>query len=505
MSPICEWFTFSPGRSRQLPQARFPRPQKISHRSPCTLHLVVGFKWRQIEALANAVRKEEHVPVSCNKHRVAPENNSPGRLSVLPWASALLALWVGLSNGCREKKVESAAPAPPEVEVVQVAPQDVPITKEWVATLKGLVNSDIRSKVSGYLLKQNYTNGAAVAKGTLLFEIDPRPFQAEVDQAKANVEQARGALEQAKAGLLEAKADQQKREAGLGKTEIDVTRYTPLAKAKAISQEELDNAVQANLAAKAQVEAAKASVATASATIDARASAVDAAQAALEIAQLNLGFTQINSPINGIAGIANAQVGDLVGPQTPTPLTTISTADPILAQFAASEQEYLSAIRYAGRSSPATRDALRRLSFDLVLADGSVYPRKGRLQYIDREVDVRTGSISIQIAFPNPGNVLRPGGYGTVKAVVRTQKGALAVPQRALTELQGRYMVAVVGDQNRITLRQVKPGEQVGSLWVVDGGLHAGERVVVEGTQKVREGIQVVPKPYESQVGKATK
>jgi membrane fusion protein (multidrug efflux system) len=416
---------------------------------------------------------------------------------VLPWASALLALSVPLSNGCREKKVESAAPAPPEVEVVQVAPQDVPITKEWVATLNGLVNSDIRSKVSGYLLKQNYTNGAAVAKGTLLFEIDPRPLQAEVDQAKANLEQAQGAEEEAQAGLLEAKADQQKREAGLGKTEIDVTRYTPLAKAKAISQEELDNAVQANLAAKAQVEAAKASVASAAATIDARASAIVAAQAALDNAQLNLGFTKITSPISGIAGIASAQVGNLVGPQTVTPLTIVSTTNPILAQFAPSEQEYLSAIRYAGRSSPATRDALRRLSFDLVLADGSVYPRKGRLQYIDREVDVRTGTINMQVAFPNPGNVLRPGGYGVVRSVVRIQKGALAVPQRALIELQGRYMLAVVGDQNRVTLREVKTGEQVGSLWVIEEGLKAGERVVVEGTQKVKEGMQVVPKPYE--------
>ncbi|HWT80260.1 MAG TPA: biotin/lipoyl-binding protein, partial [Candidatus Methylomirabilis sp.] len=199
----------------------------------------------------------------------------------------------------------------------------MPITKEWVGTLKGLVNSDIRSKVSGYLLKQNYTNGATVGKGTLLFEIDPRPFQAEVDQAKANLEEARGAVEQAQASLLEAKANEQKFEAGLGKTEIDVTRYTPLAKVKAISQEELDNAVQANRAAKAQVEAGKASVATAAATIDARKSAVEAAQAALANAQLNLGYTKITSPISGIAGIANAQLGDLVGPQTVTPLTTV--------------------------------------------------------------------------------------------------------------------------------------------------------------------------------------
>jgi membrane fusion protein (multidrug efflux system) len=409
---------------------------------------------------------------------------------------ALVALSAALSSGCVEKKVESAAPPPPEVEVVQVVPHDVPITKQWVATLQGLVNADIRAQVSGYLIKQNYVNGTAVSKGTVLFEIDPRPFQAEVSQAKANVEQARSALEEAKATLMEAKATEQKTEAGLGKTEIDVKRFTPLAAAKAISQQELDTAVQTNLAAKAQVEAAKASISTAEATIEARQAAIAAAQAALQAAQLNLGFAHVRSAIGGIAGIANVQVGTLVGPQTPTPLTTVSTANPILAQFAASEQEYLTAVKSTGKSSAGARTALRTLSFELVLADGSIYPHKGRLQYIDRDVDVRTGSITIQIAFPNPGNVLRPGGYGTVKTVVKTEKGALEVPQRALTELQGRYMAAVVGDQNKVTLRQVTPGDQVGSMWVIKDGLRAGERVVAEGTQKVREGIQVVAKPY---------
>jgi len=437
------------------------------------------------------------VPVCRKRYHTGFENNSPGPLSLPPWALTLFALSILIGNGCKEKKVESTTPAPPEVEVIRVAPQDVPITKEWVATLKGFVNADIRSKVSGYLLRQDYVNGTVVSKGTLLFEIDPRPFQAEVDQAKANLEEARGALAQARAGLLEAKANQQKTEAAQGKTEIDVKRYTPLAKAKAISQEELDNAQQANLAANAQVDAAKASVSTASATIDARSASVDAARAALENAQLNLGYTKIVSPINGIAGIANAQVGDLVGPTTPTPLTTVSTADPILAQFAAAEQEYLSVVRGTGKTTSAAQAAVKRLNFDLVLADGTEFPYKGRLQYIDREVDVRTGSINIQVAFPNPGNVLRPGGYGTIRSVVRTQRSAIAVPQRALTELQGRYMVAVVGDQDKVTIRQVKPGEQVGSLWVIQDGLKAGERIVVEGTQKVKEGMQVVPKPYE--------
>jgi membrane fusion protein (multidrug efflux system) len=368
-----------------------------------------------------------------------------------------------------------------------------------------LVNADIRAQVSGYLLKQSYVNGAAVSKGTVLFEIDPRTFQAAVSQAKANIAQAQGALEEAKAALLEAKANEQKNEAVLGKTEIDVKRYTPLAAAKAISQQELDTAVQANLAAKAQVDAARASVSTAEATIDARKAAIAAAQAAMQTAQLNLGFTHVKSEINGIAGIANAQVGDLVGPQTPTLLTTVSTANPILAQFAASEQEYLMAVKSTKGSTRDARTALRTLSFDLVLADGSTYPHKGRLQYIDREVDVRTGTINFQIAFPNPGNVLRPGGYGTVKTVVKTERGALEVPQRALSELQGRYMAAVVGDQNKVAIRQVTPGDQVGSMWVVKDGLRAGERVVAEGTQKVREGIEVVPKPYNPSPADKTK
>jgi membrane fusion protein (multidrug efflux system) len=414
-----------------------------------------------------------------------------------PLLCAILSAALLITCGCSEKKVEAVSPKPPQVEVVEVVPQDVPITREWVATLQGLVNSDVRSQVSGYLLRQDYVNGASVKKGQLLFEIDPRPFQAVVDQAKANLEQARGAVEQAKATLEEAKANQQKAEAELGKTDIDVKRYTPLAQARAISQQELDNAVQANLAAKAQVEAGKASVSTAVAAISARESSVAAAQAAVESAQVNLGFTKVTSLVTGIAGIANAQVGNSVGPQSPTPLTTVSTADPILAQFAASEQEYLRAIRANGGSTAGAQAALRALTFHLILADSSVYPQTGRLQYIDREVDVRTGSINIQIAFPNPGNVLRPGGYGTVRAIVRTEKGALVVPQRALSELQGRYLAAVVGADGKVAFREVKPGDQVGSLWVVRQGLNAGDRVVAEGTQKVREGMQVEAVPYK--------
>jgi membrane fusion protein (multidrug efflux system) len=419
-----------------------------------------------------------------------------------PWLCAVLAVCVAFTSGCGEKKVAKAAPAPVEVEVVSVTPEDVPVTRQWVATLKGSVSTDIRSQVSGYLTKQDYVDGAVVAKGATLFEVDPRTFQASVDQAKADLAQARSALQQANAALDEAKANQQRADAELGKTEIDVTRYTPLAKQRAISQQELDNAVQANLAAKAQLEASKASVGTATANIDARKAAVAAAQARVDNAQLNLGFTRVVSPITGVAGIANAQLGDLVGPQSPNALTTVSTADPILAQFAASEQEYLRAVKYGGGDSAGAQAALSHLVFDLVLADGSVYPQKGHLHSVDREVDVRTGSINVQIAFPNPGNVLRPGGYGTVRSVVNVQKGALTVPQRAVTELQGRYLAAVVSNDNRVSLRPVKPGERYGPSWVIDSGLNAGERVVAEGTQKVRDGQQVTQKPYSAEVNK---
>jgi len=420
---------------------------------------------------------------------------------------SIVAVTAVLAAGCgKEKKgdADRAVQPAPDVEVVQVTPQDVPITKEWVAVLKGSVDANIRSQVAGYLLKQVYTNGAFVRKGDLLFEIDPRPFQAGVDQAQANLEQAKGAVDQARASLEEAKANQQRAEAELIKTENDVTRYTPLAKNRAIPQQDLDNAVQANMAAKAQVEASKASVSTAAAAITARQASVVAAQAALEGAQLNLGFTKVTSLIDGVAGIATGQVGDLVGPQSPNPLTTVSTVDPILAQFSASEQEYLKATSSMGGSTAKTEAVLRALSFDLILADGSVYPQKGRLQYVDRQVDERTGSINIQVAFPNSGYVLRPGGYGNIKAVVRTQRGALAVPQRSVTELQGRNMVAVVSSDSKVEIRQIKTGDKVGALWVVEDGLKAGDQVVAEGTQKVRDGMQVNPKPYQSDAKKAS-
>src|SRR6266581_4034484 len=374
----------------------------------------------------------------------------------------------------------------PDVEVVQVAQQDVPIYSEWIGTLDGMVNATIKAQVAGYLRKQHYTEGALVTQGQVLFEIDARPFQAALDQAKGEMAKAHAQLVQANAQLAQAEANQ-------GKTQLDVDRYIPLAKAQAISAQDLDNAVQNNLAAKAQVAAAKAGIAVAKAAIVAAKAVVEAAKAQVATATLTLGFTTIQSPIEGIAGIATAQVGDLVGPTSGT-LTTVSTLDPIKVYFTASEQEYLTSVRQhptaTARAAVQTQAAL-----ELLLADGTTYPQKGTFFVADREVNVQTGAIRLAGLFPNPGNVLRPGQYGRVRAVTSQREGALLVPQRAVTELQGRYQVAVVDSENTINFRTVKVGERVGPLWIIEEGVHPGERVVVEGLQKVRPGMPVYPRP----------
>jgi membrane fusion protein, multidrug efflux system len=382
----------------------------------------------------------------------------------------------------------------PEVEVVQVAQQDVPISSEWIGTLEGMVNATIKAQVTGYLRKQHYTEGALVTQGQVLFEIDPRPFQAALDQAKGELAKAQGQLVQANAQLVQANAQLAQAEANQGKTQLDVDRYIPLAKAQAISAQDLDNAVQNNLAAKAQVAAAKAGIEVAKAAIVAAKAVVEAAKAAVATATLNLGFTTIQSPIEGIAGIATAQVGDLVGPNSGT-LTTVSTLDPIKVYFTTSEQAYLN---FARRNPTAAerRAATKRLELELVLADGTTYPHKGTFFVADREVNVQTGAIRLAGLFPNPENVLRPGQYGRVRAVTNQREGALLVPQRAVSELQGRYQVAVVDSENKITIRTVKVGERVGTMWVIEEGLHPGERVVVEGVQKVRPGMAVHPTPF---------
>jgi RND family efflux transporter MFP subunit len=367
------------------------------------------------------------------------------------WLGVLMSIsLLVLGAGCEEKKqTPTAAAQPPEVEVVQVTQQDVPVYSEWIGTTDGLVNAKIRAQVSGYLLKQTYQEGKTVRKGDLLFEIDPRPFKAALDQAVAQLAMAK---------------------AKLGKTELDVKRYTPLARESAISQQELDDAVQANLAAKGGVQSA---------------------EAAVEQARLNLDFTRIVSPIDGIAGTAIVQLGDLVGPSTTGELTTVSTVNPIKVNFPISEKEYMEAVQSKEQKGRDAGDMV----LELILADGSVFPQRGKLYFADRQVEVKTGTIRLAALFPNPGDLLRPGQFARVRALTETRKNALLVPQRAVTELQGGFQVAVVGPDNKVAIRNVKAGARVGSQWVIDEGLKPGERVVVDGVQKVREGQVVNPKP----------
>jgi len=372
--------------------------------------------------------------------------------------------------------------------VAPVQQRDVPVYREWIGTLDGMVNAAIRAQVTGYLLRQNYSEGSFVRKGQLLFEIDPRPFQAAVDQAQGQLAQANAQVAQAKSQLVDAQARLVSAEANQQKGQLDVDRYIPLAQLQAITQQEFDNAKQNNLSAKAQVEAAKAQTETAKAQIQAANAAVEAAKAAVETARINLSFTQLTSPIDGIAGVAQIQIGNLVSPSSAV-ITTVSTLDPIKANFTAGEQEYLSLTRGGGND-------LGKLQLELILADGSAYSHKGKFSFADRQVNQSTGAIQLTGLFPNPGNRLRPGQYGRVRAAIGTSAGALLVPQPAVSELQGTYQVAVLDDANKVSVEVVKVGDRVGSMWVIREGLKPGQRVVVEGVQKAVPGTTVNPKPF---------
>src|SRR5215831_18284871 len=410
--------------------------------------------------------------------------------------SAIVIALLIVGGGSKSKeKAPAAAPPPANVEVAQVESQNVPIYSEWIGSLDGMVNAEIRAQVTGYLLRQSYKEGSFVRKGQLLFEIDPRPFQAALDQAKGDLARAQAQLAQANSQLLRAQAQLAQAEANQVKAQLDADRYTPLAKEKAVTAQELDNAVQANIAAKAQVKAASAGVETAKSAIVAANAAVEASRATVKTAELNLSFTKITSPIDGVAGIAQAQVGNLIQPNGAA-LTTVSTLDPIKVYFTLSEQEYLS---YTKRNSIQSNwgAGAKGLELELVLADGSIYGRKGRFFVADRQVDQKTGAIRLAGVFPNPGNTLRPGQYGRVRAVTGMKGGALLVPQRAVSELQGGYRVAVVGSDNRVSVRPVKVGDRCGTMWVIEDGLKPGERVVAEGTQKVRPDAMVNPIPFK--------
>jgi RND family efflux transporter MFP subunit len=402
--------------------------------------------------------------------------------------SALVVLATLLSTiGCSATASAPGGFPPPVVEVVAVEQKDIPTYREWIGTLDGYVNAPIKAQVNGYLLRQNYIEGSFVGKGQLLFEIDPRPFQAAVDQAEGQLAQANGQLATAKAQLIQARANLTSAEASQRRTQLDVEKYTPLAKAKAVTQQDLDNATQNNLSAVAQVKASQAAIETSQAQIEAAEAGVQAAKANVETARYNLGFTRLTSPIDGIAGMAASQVGTLVGPASAA-VTTVSTLDPIRANFTVSEQEYLSFSRQSGIE-------VSKLPLDLILSDGTTYGKKGRFFFADREVNQNTGSIQLTALFPNLGNILRPGQYAKVRAVLGIKQGALLVPQRSITELQGSYQAAVVDPQNKVSIVNVKPGERIGTLWVIDEGLKAGDRVVAEGVQKVGPGATVVPQP----------
>ena len=347
------------------------------------------------------------------------------------------------------KTEQVATPAPPIVEVIEVIQKDVPIYQQWVGTLDGMVNAKILAQVSGYLVKQHYQEGQAIKKGQLLYEIDPKIFQATLDGARGNLARQEAVLKTAK---------------------LDLERVERLLPERAVSVRDRDNAVGREASALAEVFAAK---------------------AAVESAQLQLGFSKIVAPIDGIAGISKAQLGNLVGPGSANAeLTTISQLDPIKAFIPLSEQEYL---QFARDKLNSHQDGQ---GLQLILADGSVYPQQGKFFFADREVNIQTGTIQVAILFPNPDNLLRPGQYAKVRAVVKHKSAALLVPQRAVGEMQGRHLVAVVKADNTVELRPVKAAEVIGSEWLIDEGLQAGERVIVEGIQKVRPGTTVDPKPF---------
>ena len=374
------------------------------------------------------------------------------------YKSIAACLIVAASLGCKsEASSSSAAQAVPEMQVTEVTQQDVPVYSEWVGSTDGTVNASIRAQVTGYLMKRNYGEGAFVRQGFVLFELDPRKFQAAVNQA-------RGQLAQARAQMV--------------KTGLNVKRDTPLAKTGAISQKELDDSIQDHAGASANVAAAEAS---------------------LEEALLNLSFTKIVAPIDGIVGIAKAQVGDLVGPESGE-LTSISTLDPIRVYISLSEQEYLAVaekIKEHYAHAENGRDSLTKpegVPLQLVLAGDTVYEHPGGFSVLDRQVDPRTGTIRAGALFPNPGNVIRPGQYARVRAVTKIHSGALLVPQRAVSDLQGGHQVAFVDAENRVDIRPVKVGERMGNLWIIEHGVKPGDRVVVEGLQKLTAGMMVRPK-----------
>ncbi len=394
------------------------------------LRCIIPLCWRREVTL--------RTPVSLRKRLI---HKPTGTAQLLCAPLLVLACLAGCSS-----RQENPPPQPPGVTIAPVIQKEVPIRQEWVGTMVGNVDADIRPKVEGYLVSRLYSEGSYVEKGQAMFQLDKRQAQAAVEQATGNLERARAALAQA---------------------QIDVRRYAPLVAQKAVSQAELDKAQSAERAATA---------------------GVDANQAVLDNAKLNLGWTTVTSPISGIAGVAKVAIGDLMTPNTV--MTTISNVNPIYVDVSVAEQDYMRFTRE--KSNSATRQNL-----ELILGDGTVYPRPGKVLFVNREVDSRTGTIQVRGEFPNPGNVLRPGQYARIRVVTELRKGALLIPQQAVSELQGIYQVGVVGPDNKVAVKTVRLGPVYGDMWVVDSGLQPGESVIVDGLQRVKTGMTVAPTPYK--------
>jgi len=360
-------------------------------------------------------------------------------------ATGVLTVAMVICAGC-SSNAEKPVPPPPGVTVISVIQKDVPVHQEWVGTMAGNVDADIRPKVEGFLLSRLYAEGSYMDKGSRMFQLDSRQGQAAVEQAQGHLERARAAL---------------------GQAQIDVRRFPPLVAQKAVSQAELDKALSSETAGKAEV---------------------NAAQAELDNAKLNLAWTTVTAPISGIAGISKVQIGDLMTPTTV--MTTISSVNPIYVDFSIAEQDYIRFVREK-RGRSAGQD------LELILGDGTVFPRRGHALFVNREVDSRTGTIQVRGGFPNPGNVLRPGQYARIRAVSELRKGALLIPQQAVSELQGVYQVGVVAPDNKVTIKAVTLGPQFGDMWVVESGLQAGEKVVVDGLQRIKTGMTVAPTPFK--------
>ncbi len=382
-------------------------------------------------------------------------------------AASILLMGVAILSGCSKNKAAAAAGPPPAmpVTVVKLQPTDVALTGEWVGTLDGYVNAQIQPQANGYLIKQDYKEGAQVSKGQVLFEIDPRPFQAALDQAKGQLDQAKGQVLQAQAQMALA--------------QINVNRDTPLAEAHAIAQSQLDSETQTLAQSKANVTSAQASVA--------------AAEAAVANAKLNLGFTQVRSLISGVAGQATTQVGNLVNGQTV--LTSVSQLNPIKAYFSISDAEYLGLVQRGGQGKGDLLKAAGAVPLTLTLSNGEVYPLKGHIEFVDRQMNSQTGAIRIAASFPNPNNLLRPGQFARVKADTEVRHDALLIPQVAIQELQGLQQVYVASADGKAHLATVQLGPQVGTNWLVESGIAPGALVITDNLQKLREGAPVTPHP----------